>query len=90
MAGAHGSASRWQRRRREVVEEGRSRKIGVGMVLSMGAKLCCGTCMDTGGDATPKHLPVSHSCSQDKQGKTSLKAELIPHAPAQTLACTQM
>lgn len=61
MAGAHGSASRWQRRRREVVEEGRSRKIGVGMVLSMGAKLCCGTCMDTGGDATPKHLPVSHT-----------------------------
>lgn len=61
MAGTHGLASRWQRRRREVVEEGRGRKIRVGMVLSTGAKLCCGTCMDTVGDATPKHLPVSHT-----------------------------
>lgn len=32
----------------------------VGMVLSTGAKLCCGTGMDTG-DATPKHFPVSHT-----------------------------
>lgn len=38
----------------------KKQKNSVGMVLSMGAKLCCGTCMDTG-DATSKHLPVSHT-----------------------------
>lgn len=55
-----------------------------GMVLSMGAKLCCGAWMDTG-DATPKHLPVS-----SKEGKTSLKSGFTPLAPAQTLASDVM
>lgn len=69
-------------------EEGRKEQEDkVGMVLSTGAKLCCGTCMDTGD--VPPNTSQSHTPAQLQPGKTGqdqLKSKIHPKCSSPNLA----